>query len=92
MWKITFFRLNRPMSATERFDVLTFFRIADVFALPSFIEGLPITLLETMGLGICSISTNINAIPEAIKNMETGILIESGNSKELTEAILVSEK
>jgi glycosyltransferase involved in cell wall biosynthesis len=38
-------------------------------------------------MGIASISTNVNAIPEAIKNLETGILIEKGNSIQLAEAI-----
>lgn len=83
-----FFPVKSADVGSQRFDVLTFFRIADVFALPSFIEGLPITLLEAMALGKCSISTDINAIPEAIKDWETGILIEIGNSRELTEAIL----
>jgi glycosyltransferase involved in cell wall biosynthesis len=33
----------------DRIDVLRFFRIADVFTLPSFVEGLPIALLEGNG-------------------------------------------
>ncbi len=70
----------------ERIDILKFFRIADIFALPSLLEGLPISLLEAMGLGICSVSTDINAIPEALKNMETGIMVKPGDSGELFEA------
>ena len=73
---------------TERSDVLNFFRIADVFALPSFVEGLPIALLEAMSLGIPSISTNVFAIPEAVKNNETGLLIEAGDANGLADAIL----
>ena len=71
----------------DRTDVLRFFRIADVFTLPSFVEGLPIALLEAMALERPSISTNVYAIPEAIKDRETGILIEAGDSKALAEAI-----
>ena len=82
------FKLVKSKSVgNERADILSFFRIADVFALPSFVEGLPIALLEAMALGIPSISTNVNAIPEAIKNEETGILIEAGNSEQLAAAI-----
>jgi glycosyltransferase involved in cell wall biosynthesis len=73
---------------TNRSDVLSFFLIADVFALPSFIEGLPIALLESMALGIPSISTNVYAIPEAIKDEETGMLIEAGNSEKLAQTVL----
>lgn len=72
----------------NRQDVLTFFRLADVFTLPSFIEGLPIALLEAMALGIPSISTDINAIPETIKHLETGWLIEAGDSEALAQAIV----
>jgi glycosyltransferase involved in cell wall biosynthesis len=72
----------------ERIDVLKFFRIADVFALPSYVEGLPIALMEAMALGIPSISTNVYAIPEAVKHMETGLLIEAGDAAALAESIL----
>lgn len=72
---------------TKREDILNFFKIADAFALPSFVEGLPIALLEAMALGLPSISTKINAIPEAIINNETGLLIEAGSAAELSESV-----
>lgn len=72
----------------SRFDVLNFFRLADVFVLPSLFEGLPIAILEAMALGIPTISTNITAIPEAVKPFGTGILIEPSDSNALASAIL----
>jgi len=54
--------------------------------LPSYNEGLPMTILETMAYGIPNISTNIAAIPEAI-NEKNGILVEPGDSKSLSAAI-----
>jgi glycosyltransferase involved in cell wall biosynthesis len=72
----------------ERADVLRFFRISDVFTLPSFVEGLPIALLEAMALERPSISTNVYAIPEAVKDMNTGILIDPGDSAALVRSIL----
>ena len=74
---------------TNRQDILRFFAISDVFALPSFIEGLPIALLEAMALKRPSISTNVYGIPEAVQHLETGLLIEPGDSKALAEAILL---
>ena len=71
-----------------REDVLRFFRIADVYALPSFLEGLPISLLEAMAMGLPSISTNVYGIPEAVRHEETGLLIEAGDSDALASAIL----
>ena len=72
----------------NRSDVLNFFRIADVFALPSLFEGLPIAILEAMALGIPTVSTNITAIPEAIIDRETGLLIAPNDSEALARAIL----
>ncbi len=48
---------------------------------------MPISLLEAMALGIPSISTNVNAIPEAVKHLETGWLIEAGDADHLALAI-----
>lgn len=73
---------------TTRDQVLSFFRIADVFALPSLVEGLPIALLEAMALGVPSISTNVYAIPEAVHDRETGLLIPAGDSDALASAII----
>jgi glycosyltransferase involved in cell wall biosynthesis len=80
--------IHSPTLGRERVDILSFFRIADAFALPSYVEGLPIALLEAMALKRPSISTNVYAIPEAVKHMETGILIEPGDSEALADAIL----
>lgn len=84
----TFHLILSERVGSTRQDVLTFFRLADVFTLPSFVEGLPIALLEAMALRLPSISTNIYAIPEAIIPDETGILIEAGDSESLVKSIL----
>ena len=83
-----FYLLNSDEIGEQHIELFKFLRIADAFSLPSFVEGLPISLLEAMALGIPSISTNINAIPEAVKDLETGLLIEAGNSEALAAAIL----
>lgn len=70
-----------------RSDLLNLLRVADVFVLPSFTEGLPVALLEAMALGIPCIASNVNAIPEAIADGVTGILIPPGDSSALVAAI-----
>jgi glycosyltransferase involved in cell wall biosynthesis len=62
-------------------------RVADIFALPSYVEGLPIALLEAMALGIPSVSTEVYAIPEAIHPEKTGLLIKPGDPQQLADAI-----
>ncbi len=61
--------------------------------LPSYNEGLPMTILETMAWGIPNVSTPIASIPEVIKNEETGILVQPGNVEELAKVLrfLVSD-
>ena len=83
------FRLILSKSVSDKHDeILQFFRLFDAFALPSFWEGLPIAVLEAMALAVPTISTRINAIPEAVINMQTGLLIEAGSAEQLTAAIL----
>ncbi len=71
----------------SRLDLLTLLRLADLFVLPSSNEGLPVALLEAMALGKACIASRINAIPEAVTDGETGILIPPGDSASLANAI-----
>ena len=71
-----------------REDVLRFLNVADIFALPSYIEGLPIALLEAMAMGVPAVSSRVFAIPEAIEHDRTGLLIDAGNSDQLAVSIL----
>jgi glycosyltransferase involved in cell wall biosynthesis len=72
---------------SSREEVLTFFRIGNLFVLPSYQEGVPIALLEAMSLGLPCISTNVNGVPEAIHPEITGLLVEPGDPGALSEAI-----
>ena len=56
--------------------------------LPSYNEGLPMTILETMAAGIPNISTAIASIPEVIKDGVNGFLIQPGDIDALSEKLL----
>ena len=55
--------------------------------LPSYNEGLPMTILETMAYGIPNISTHIASIPEVIKDSTNGFLITPGDVDALTSCL-----
>jgi colanic acid/amylovoran biosynthesis glycosyltransferase len=84
----SFFLIKSEDVGGVHLDLMKFLRLADIYTLPSFVEGLPISLLEAMALGIPSISTNVYAIPEAVINEKTGILIEAGDSRALADSII----
>jgi glycosyltransferase involved in cell wall biosynthesis len=50
----------------DHLDLFRLLRATDVFCLPTFVDGLPIALLEAMALGVPVISTPVFAIPEAV--------------------------
>lgn len=85
--KDSFRFLSADEIGDKRHDLLMLWKTADLFVLPSFEEGLPIALLEAMALGKACIASRVNAIPEAIKHLETGILIDAGDSLKLASAI-----
>ena len=55
--------------------------------LPSYNEGLPMTILETMSYGIPNISTTVAAIPEVL-NKENGYINKPGDFKLMAENII----
>jgi glycosyltransferase involved in cell wall biosynthesis len=70
------FRILTPADfGPRRLDALVLLRLADVFALPSHEEGLPLALTEAMCLGLACVSTSVNGIPEAIADGRSGRLV-----------------
>jgi glycosyltransferase involved in cell wall biosynthesis len=59
----------------------------DVYILPSYNEGLPISILEAMSYGKTIIATNVGGIPTIVKNDLNGYLISPGDVGALTQSI-----
>lgn len=55
--------------------------------LPSYNEGLPMSILEGMACGKAIVSSTVGAIPEVVKE-ENGILIKPGDIEALANALL----
>ena len=61
-------------------------RNTDVYILPSYNEGLPISILEAMSYSKPILSTTVGGIPEIV-DAGNGILIEAGNKEQLWQSI-----
>lgn len=66
-------------------DIRVAYRNIDLFILPSFYEGLPLTILESMCASVPVIVTNINGIPEVVINNITGITFSPGDHISLSK-------
>jgi glycosyltransferase involved in cell wall biosynthesis len=60
---------------------------ADVFALPTYADGLPLVIAEAMAAGLPVISTPVGAIGEAVEHGATGYLVTPGEVGELRSAV-----
>jgi glycosyltransferase involved in cell wall biosynthesis len=58
-----------------------------IFVLPSFTEGLPMSLLEAMAAALPIVATPVGGIPDVIRNDETGIIVPVDDALELSNAI-----
>lgn len=66
-------------------DTLTALGDARLLILPSFLEGLPIVLMEAAALSIPAIASRIAGVPELVEDGVSGTLFTPGNWDELAE-------
>jgi glycosyltransferase involved in cell wall biosynthesis len=63
------------------------YHTCDIFALPTFGDCLPMVLSEAGASGMAIISTDVAAIPEIVRNGETGLTVPVGDAVSLTQAL-----
>lgn len=67
-------------------------READVFFLPSYNEGMPMSVLDAMGYGFPVVSTNVGGIPKIVHDGENGYCCDPGDvnrfAKRITKILL----
>ena len=62
-------------------------RWADVYVCPSYAEGLPYALLESMAAGLVPVVTPVGAVPDVLTNSVHGLLVPPRDPQALAEAI-----
>lgn len=68
-------------------DTLRAIAGSDILVLASFMEGLPIVLMEAMTLGVPVIASAVAGIPELVADEETGLLFTPADWAGLEEAL-----
>ena len=76
--------LAGPAAGEEKYRWLN---AADIFVLPSYAEGVPISMLEAMAAGLPVIVTPVGGIGSVITDDENGVLVQPGNREQLRNAI-----
>jgi len=61
----------------------------DVFVLPSFAEGVPVSLMEAMAAGVPVVTTQIAGVSELVENGVSGYIVPPGDSTTLAERIKI---
>lgn len=68
-------------------NISEYLQAVDAWTLPSFGEGLPVSLLEAMSSGLPVVTTPVGAIPQIIQDGENGLLVNSGDVEGLAQAL-----
>ena len=72
----------------ERTDANELYALMDVFVLPSYREGLGISIIEASAMERPIVATDIRGCREAVDNNKTGILVPVKDSDKLAQAII----
>ena len=61
--------------------------IADIFVLPSYAEGMPVSILEAMAFGAAVIATPVGGVPDMMKPEIHGLWVQPGDVPALAQAL-----
>ena len=64
-----------------------FLRSLDAFVLPTYFEGLPMSLLESMSYGKAPIVTPVGSVPQVVRDGENGIFVKDHDVDSIVDAI-----
>ena len=64
------------------------FKKSDIFILPSYSEGLPVSIIEAMSYGLPVVTTAVGALPDYLKEGENCFFIQPGDYQKLSEKLI----
>ena len=78
---------NRVIFTGYREDIPSILKSFDIFCLPSFSEGLPVSILEAMAAGIPVVGSDVRGINEVISPEDTGLLFPVNDVRSLVHIL-----
>ncbi|MBO3142145.1 glycosyltransferase family 4 protein [Dermatophilus congolensis] len=75
------------VGAVGQDDMIPHYHWADVFTLPSYMEGLPVVIMEALATELPVITSRINGIPELVHDELMGHVLTPGRADLLANAI-----
>lgn len=73
---------------TDKKELMKTYQSADVYVMPSYREGLPLTLFEAMASGLPIVATPVNGIPFELKDGVNGFLVSYSDTSGFKKKIL----
>lgn len=65
-----------------------YLKLCNIFVLPSYFEGQPVSVLEAMSYACCVVASRVGGIPQMIEDNESGLLVEPGDKGSLKKALI----
>lgn len=69
-------------------DMASFYAGLDAFVLPSFSEGLPMTLIEALAMGCVPVVSDVGGVREVLDDGVEGYIVPPGDENELARALI----
>lgn len=73
-------------------EVAKYLSAADIFVLPSSIEGFPLSIIEAMAMKVAVVASDVGAVAEIIDSGHEGIVVRPGSVYEIAQAISKLQK
>lgn len=74
------FHYEGVVSGEKKLDIL---HQSSIFVLPSYFEGLPMSLLESMASGLVPVITEVGSMKEVVRSGKNGLLVNTHDAKDL---------
>jgi len=75
------------LGVIESAQVAMWLGAADLFCLPSFGEGMPVSVAEALAAGRPVVATTVGGIPEQVEPGRNGLLVAAGDAHALADAL-----